>query len=182
MAHSGRFAQKEYNITASRVDVFTDVGGTFGFYVNNVQVPSGVSSQANTVPIVTASAVAVQTTTSAQYTAGTYGKAVASAGSIALPAGQYQIVVGMQITGSSGTGTNTYVQLNGNTTTSTSFSTLQSRSQTGCNVVGVEDAASFSFYVYAPTAWSFVLNVRQDNAAGTGTAGYTSSQVQIIPF
>jgi hypothetical protein len=44
MAHSGRFAQKEYNITASRVDVFTDVGGTFGLYWNNVLVGTGFLS------------------------------------------------------------------------------------------------------------------------------------------
>ena len=44
-------------------------------------------------------------------------------------------------------------------------------------VAGVEDAAEFTYTVTAASAWTLELNIRQDNAGGAGTGGYTQAEV-----
>jgi hypothetical protein len=43
MSYTSRYAQKESNFTASRIDFFTDVGGTFGLYWNNVLLSTALT-------------------------------------------------------------------------------------------------------------------------------------------
>lgn len=123
------------------------------------------------VPIVDLVASAVQVTTAVAFTPGTYGDAVAGAGSIAVPAGNWCVHVTMQITGSDATGTDTFMQLDPTPLA------VQSCSHPKCVVAGVENAGRFLFNVTAPSAWTFALNTRQDNAGGAGTAGYTQAEV-----
>ena len=45
MSYTEAFAQKGVVNTASRIDNFTDVGGPFGFYINNEPVTGNNASQ-----------------------------------------------------------------------------------------------------------------------------------------
>lgn len=48
MAHVPTFAQKKETITAPRIDLFTDVGGTFGAYYNGVEIGTGYLNSVGT--------------------------------------------------------------------------------------------------------------------------------------